>query len=131
MKKNSVRISGECFFESSSLIFWLVISRKKLIKDSHNSCSFDGDKVSNDYTTVNSEKSDGEAKGMSLLNFLKENISNDNTVDEIINVFEEMCKTPIEEDLLLTEYGVYDFTGEELFYFLFYKIHILDKLCEV
>lgn len=82
-----------------------------------NSCSFDGDKVSNDYTTVNSEKSDGEAKGMSLLNFLKENISNDNTVDEIINVFEEMCKTPIEEDLLLTEYGVYDFTGEELFYF--------------
>lgn len=28
-----------------------------------------------------------------------------------------MCKTPIEEELLLTEYGVYDFTGEELFYF--------------
>lgn len=82
-----------------------------------NSCSFDEDKVSNEYTTVNIEKSDSEVSGMSLLNFLKKNISNDNTVDEIINVFEEMCKTPIEEDLLLTEYGVYDFTGEELFYF--------------
>ncbi len=82
-----------------------------------NSCSFDEDKVSNEYTTVNIEKSDSEVSGMSLLNFLKKNISNDNTVDEIINVFEEMCKTSIEEDLLLTEYGVYDFTGEELFYF--------------
>lgn len=82
-----------------------------------NSCSFEEDKVSNEYTTVNIEKSDIEVSGMSLLNFLKKNISNDNTVDEIINVFEEMCKTPIEEDLLLTEYGVYDFTGEELFYF--------------
>ena len=38
-------------------------------------------------------------------------------MDEVIDVFEEMCKTPIEEDLLLLEYGVYDFTGEDLFYF--------------
>lgn len=36
-----------------------------------NSCSFDEDKVSNDYTTVNIEKSDSEVSGMSLLNFLK------------------------------------------------------------
>lgn len=54
---------------------------------------------------------------MSLLEFLQNNISSHNTADEIINVFEEMCKTPIEEDLLLLEYGVYDFTGEELFYY--------------
>ena len=54
---------------------------------------------------------------MSLLEFLKDNISTNNTVDEIINVFEEMCKTPIEEDLLLNEYGVYDFTGDDLFYY--------------
>ena len=54
---------------------------------------------------------------MSLLKFLKKNISINNTVDEIIDVFEEMCKTPIEDDLLLHEYGVYDFTGEELFYY--------------
>ena len=28
-----------------------------------------------------------------------------------------MCKTPIEQDLLLNEYGVYDFTGEDFFYY--------------
>lgn len=54
---------------------------------------------------------------MDLLDFLKQNISADNTTDEIINTFQEMCKTPIEEDLLLLEYGVYDFEGEDLFYF--------------
>lgn len=54
---------------------------------------------------------------MDLLEYLKSNISISNSLDEIINVFEEMCKTPIEEDLLLNEYGVYDFTGENLFYY--------------
>ena len=54
---------------------------------------------------------------MRLLEFLKNNISVSNTIDEIINIFEEMCKTPIEQDLLLNEYGVYDFTGEDLFYY--------------
>ena len=54
---------------------------------------------------------------MTLPEFLKHHISSKNTVDEIIDTFEEMCKTPIEEDLLLLEYGVYSFTGERLFYF--------------
>ena len=54
---------------------------------------------------------------MSLLKFLNDKISVRNTVDEIIDVFEEMCNTPIQEELLLLEYGVYDFTGEDLFYF--------------
>ena len=80
-------------------------------------CSLNDDIISNENTTLNTYKSDNEVDSVSLLNFLKDNISTDNTVDEIINVFEEMCKTPVEEDLLLLEYGVYDFTGEELFYF--------------
>ena len=80
-------------------------------------CSLNDDIISNENTTLNTYKSDNEVDSVSLLNFLKDNISIDNTVDEIINVFEEMCKTPVEEDLLLLEYGVYDFTGEELFYF--------------
>lgn len=54
---------------------------------------------------------------MQLLDFLKSNISPKNTIDEIINIFEEMCKTPIKEDLLLNEYGVCDFTGEDLFFY--------------
>lgn len=58
-----------------------------------------------------------EVEAMDLLDFLKKNISADNTTDEIIDVFQQMCKTPIEEDLLFLEYGVYDFDEEDLFYF--------------
>lgn len=54
---------------------------------------------------------------MKLLRFLKCNICKKNTIDEIISVFEEMCKSPIDDDLLLNEYGVYRFSGEELFYY--------------
>ena len=54
---------------------------------------------------------------MKLLEYLKQNITTDVSLDEILSIFEEMCKTPIEEDLLLNEYGVYDFTGEDLFYY--------------
>lgn len=52
-----------------------------------------------------------------MLDFLKRNISTENTLDEIIDIFAEMCKTPIEDDVLLLQYGVYDFTGEDLFEF--------------
>ena len=54
---------------------------------------------------------------MDLLQYLKSNISADNTVDEIINTFEEMCKLPMEDDMLLYEYGVYNFTGSDVFYY--------------
>lgn len=54
---------------------------------------------------------------MDLLKYLKSNISTDNSLDEIINIFDKMCKTPVEDDMLLNEYGVYDFTGEDLFYY--------------
>ena len=80
-------------------------------------CGLNDDIISNKNTTLNANTSYNEVDSVSLLKFLKDNISTDNTVDDIINVFEEMCKTPVEEDLLLLEYGVYDFTGEELFYF--------------
>ena len=80
-------------------------------------CSLNDDIISNENTTLNANKSDNEVDSVELLKFLKDNISTDNSVDEIIYVFEEMCKTPVEEDLLLLEYCVYDFTGKELFYF--------------
>jgi len=54
---------------------------------------------------------------IAMTEFLKNNISAKNTADEIIDVFEEMCEIPIEDGLLLNEYGVYDFTGEDLFYY--------------
>lgn len=58
-----------------------------------------------------------EETGMDLLKFLNDRISVNNTVDEIMAVFEEMCQTPIRDELLLLECGVYNYTGQELFYF--------------
>lgn len=74
-------------------------------------CSFD------ENTPLNKNDLTNEVSNMSQLEYLQNNISINNTVDEIIDVFEQMCNMPIEEDLLLNEYGVYDFTGEELFYY--------------
>ena len=54
---------------------------------------------------------------MQLLEYLKCHISVDDNIDEIIAVFEEMCKTPIEEDLLLNEYGMVEFAEEEVFFY--------------
>ncbi len=73
------------------------------------SCNFNANLV----TDINYS----EVDNVELLEYLKNNISENSTVDEITDVFEEMCKKPIEEELLLLEYGVYGFTGEELFYF--------------
>lgn len=75
------------------------------------SCDFDIN------SSLDTPKVYSEVDDMALLDFLNENISKNNTVDEIIDVFEEMCRISIEDELLLLEYGVYDFTGEELFYF--------------
>ncbi len=77
---------------------------------SFSSCAFTENTVPNNNSVIN------EVNNMSLFEYLKNNISANNTLDEIIDVFEEMCKTPL-EDLLLNEYGVYDFTGEDLFYY--------------
>ena len=74
------------------------------------SCNFNANLV----TDINYS----EVDNVELLEYLKNNISENSTVDEITDVFEEMCKKPIEEELLLLEYGVYGFTGEELFYFV-------------
>ena len=54
---------------------------------------------------------------MELLEFLNKNISKDNTVLEVIDIFEEMCKIPMRYDSLMLTYGVCDFTDEGLFYF--------------
>jgi len=59
----------------------------------------------------------GAGEGTLLLDFLHAHILPGHTLDEIMDVFEEMCLLPVKDDLLLCEYGVFDVTGEELFYF--------------
>lgn len=52
---------------------------------------------------------------------LKSAITDDMTLDEMLDAFAEVCQIPVkaeeDDDTLLFETGVYDFTGENLFYF--------------
>lgn len=70
-----------------------------------------------------------------LLKYLKTGISDKSGLEDIINVFEEMCNIPIEEDMILFETGTYSFTGKPMFYFSlvrqfpndeeeYYQIHV-------
>ena len=38
-------------------------------------------------------------------------------LENIVDVFEQMCQTPIENDMILFETGTFSFSGEPLFYF--------------
>ena len=69
------------------------------------------------FNNLKKSKSNYDVDQTAMLEYLEDNISTNNTIDEIIDVFEEMCKVHAKEDLLLLEYGVYDFTGEDLFYY--------------
>ncbi len=56
-----------------------------------------------------------------ILEYLHENISNNSSLLDIVNVFEKICKTKINDDSILFETGTFDFTGEPLFYFSLVK----------
>ena len=71
---------------------------------------------------------------------LKEVINEEASVQDIVDRFEEMCREPIDDDMILFESGTFSFTGEELFCFSlvrqfpneeeeYYQIHV-DVLFE-
>ncbi len=71
----------------------------------------------------------------SLLNYLQNRISDSSNLEDIVNVFEEMCSIPIEKDMILFETGTFSFTGEPMFNFSlvrqfpnsdeeYYQIHV-------
>ena len=77
----------------------------------------------------------GKTTKESLLKYLQTKISDKSSLEDIVNVFEDMCKKPIEEDMILLETGTYSFTGEPMFYFSlvrqfpnceeeYYQIHV-------
>ena len=47
-----------------------------------------------------------------LIEYLKNNVNDTMSLSEIVNVFEKMCETPIENDMLLFETGVFDFSAD-------------------
>ena len=71
----------------------------------------------------------------SLLIYLQNRISDKSSLENIVDVFEEMCNIPIKEDMILFETGTYSFTGEKMFNFSlvrqfpnaeeeYYQIHV-------
>ena len=60
-------------------------------------------------------KKSGKAKMKSLEKYLKNTITDNMPLENIIDVFEKMCQVPIDYDMILFETGTYDFTGEPLF----------------
>ena len=49
--------------------------------------------------------------------YLKCKITDKMSLEHIVDVFEQMCQTPIENDMILFETGTFSFTGDPLFYF--------------
>ncbi len=70
-----------------------------------------------------------------LIKFLKDEITDKMSLENIVNVFDQMCNIPIEKDMILFETGTFSFTGEPLFQISlvrqfpnnddeFYQIHV-------
>lgn len=50
-----------------------------------------------------------------LLEFLKNEITDHMPLENIVDVFEQMCQIPMEEGMILFESGTFNFAGEPLF----------------
>lgn len=50
-----------------------------------------------------------------LIKYLNDEITDKMSFEEIVNVFEQMCSIPIEEDMILFETGTFSFAGESQF----------------
>ncbi len=57
------------------------------------------------------------AIGEKLVQELEHTIHTGLSLPEIVDAFEAMCRRPAPEDDILFETGIFDFTGENLFYF--------------
>lgn len=52
-----------------------------------------------------------------LAAYLQDAITDKMPLEEMVGVFERMCRIPVENDMILFETGTFSFTGEPLFYF--------------
>lgn len=70
-----------------------------------------------------------------LVEYLKNRITVGMKLEDIVTVFEQMCRIPIEDDMVLFETGTFSFTGKPMFYFSlvrqfpndeeeYYQIHV-------
>lgn len=54
---------------------------------------------------------------MEIYKYLQDSVSKEMSLNDIVNVFEQMCQIPMDDDMILYETGTFDFTGETFFYF--------------
>lgn len=52
-----------------------------------------------------------------LVKFLQDRITDKTPLEGIVDAFEQMCRIPLDDDMILFETGTYSFTGERRFYF--------------
>ena len=60
-----------------------------------------------------------------LIKFLEDKITDKMSVEEIVDVFEQMCSTPLEEDMVLFETGTFTAFSKEPFFQISYQIHVV------
>lgn len=70
-----------------------------------------------------------------LLEYLRSRITDKMSLEDIVDVFEQMCTIPMDDDMILFETGTFSFAGEPLFHFSlvrqfpndeeeYYQIHV-------
>ncbi len=64
------------------------------------------------------EKSKTEERAQdALVAYLKERIEDNASLESLVDAFEDMCRIPMEDDMILFETGTFSFTGKPLFQF--------------
>lgn len=68
------------------------------------------------------------------LKYLRDNITNETSLSDIVNVFEQMCKMPFEGSMLLFETGTFSFDTRKFYFSLvrqypgkdeeYYQLHV-------
>ena len=58
-----------------------------------------------------------------LIKFLEDKITDKMSVEEIVDVFEQMCSTPLEEDMVLFETGTFTAFSKEPFFQMCHLIY--------
>ncbi|MGN0492344.1 MAG: hypothetical protein ACI4F7_01750 [Acutalibacteraceae bacterium] len=113
----------------------LTVSDNEQFSDFQDAVSMDGNVFENIRNFVENNAEEYVCEDNELVDELKNSITKGMSLTEIIDCFEKMCKTPIEDDAVLFETGTFNFTGKELFYFSlvrqfsngndeYYQIHV-------
>lgn len=75
----------------------------------------------NNMEELNTYEADNNAITEEIMPFLEKIINEKLSLDDILNIFEEICKIPLNEERILYETGTFHFTGERFFQISFVR----------